>query len=78
MSAGAYGFTMASNYNSHPKPPGVLVMGQVLRHPRPRNLDDLIRVKVSLPAALQMNVSSRIKEFSEKWKSLYQNAWLRQ
>mgnify|MGYP003694404747 CR=1 FL=1 len=27
MSAGAYGFTMASNYNSHPKPPEVLVDG---------------------------------------------------
>ena len=28
MSAGAYGFTMASNYNSHPKPPEVLVNGE--------------------------------------------------
>lgn len=28
MSAGAYGFTMASNYNSRPKPPEVLVDGQ--------------------------------------------------
>ena len=27
MSAGAYGFTMASNYNSHPKPPEILVDG---------------------------------------------------
>jgi diaminopimelate decarboxylase len=27
MSAGAYGFTMASNYNSRPKPPEVLVEG---------------------------------------------------
>jgi len=27
MSAGAYGFTMASNYNSRPKPPEVLVDG---------------------------------------------------
>jgi diaminopimelate decarboxylase len=28
MSAGAYGFTMASNYNSRPKPPEVLVDGK--------------------------------------------------
>jgi diaminopimelate decarboxylase len=28
MSAGAYGFTMASNYNSRPRPPEVLVSGQ--------------------------------------------------
>jgi diaminopimelate decarboxylase len=28
MSAGAYGFTMASNYNSRPKPPEVLVDGE--------------------------------------------------
>ena len=27
MSAGAYGFTMASNYNSRPRPPEVLVKG---------------------------------------------------
>lgn len=27
MSAGAYGFTMASNYNSRPRPPEVLVHG---------------------------------------------------
>ena len=43
MSAGAYGFTMASNYNSHPKPPEVLVDGDqyyVIR--RRETLDDLI------------------------------------
>ena len=43
MSAGAYGFTMASNYNSHPKPPEVLVDGEkyyVIR--RRESFDDLI------------------------------------
>ena len=53
MSAGAYGFTMASNYNSHPKPPEVLVDGDkyyVVR--RRETLDDLINGEV-IPAALQ-------------------------
>jgi diaminopimelate decarboxylase len=43
MSAGAYGFTMASNYNSHPKPPEILVDGDryyVIR--RRETLEDLI------------------------------------
>jgi diaminopimelate decarboxylase len=44
MSAGAYGFTMASNYNSHPKAPEVLVDGDKYYVIRAReNLDDLIR-----------------------------------
>jgi len=44
MSAGAYGFTMASNYNSHPKPPEVLVDGDHYYVIRAReSLDDLIR-----------------------------------
>jgi diaminopimelate decarboxylase len=43
MSAGAYGFTMASNYNSHPKPPEVLVDGDRYNVVRQREtLDDLI------------------------------------
>jgi diaminopimelate decarboxylase len=53
MSAGAYGFTMASNYNSHPKPPEVLVDGDkyyVVR--RRETFDDLINGEV-VPAALQ-------------------------
>jgi diaminopimelate decarboxylase len=53
MSAGAYGFTMASNYNSHPKPPEVLVDGDkyyVVR--RRESMDDLINGEV-IPAALQ-------------------------
>src|SRR5919198_4692680 len=44
MSAGAYGFTMASNYNSHPKPPEVLVDGDEYHVIRAREtMEDLIR-----------------------------------
>src|SRR2546427_1116607 len=53
MSAGAYGFTMASNYNSHPKAPEVLVDGDTYYVIRAReSLDDLIRGE-AIPAALQ-------------------------
>jgi diaminopimelate decarboxylase len=53
MSAGAYGFTMASNYNSHPKPPEVLVDGDQYYVVRKREtLDDLINGEV-IPPALQ-------------------------
>jgi len=53
MSAGAYGFTMASNYNSHPKPPEILVDGDQYYVIRTREtMDDLIRGE-TIPAALQ-------------------------
>ena len=53
MSAGAYGFTMASNYNSHPKPPEILVDGDKYYVIRSREtLDDLIRGE-TIPVALQ-------------------------
>lgn len=53
MSAGAYGFTMASNYNSFPKPPEILVDGDEYYVIRSREtLDDLIRGE-TIPAALQ-------------------------
>jgi len=53
MSAGAYGFTMASNYNSHPKPPEVLVDGDQYYIVRKReSLDDLINGEI-IPASLQ-------------------------
>jgi diaminopimelate decarboxylase len=53
MSAGAYGFTMASNYNSHPRPPEVLVDGDKYYVVREReSLDDLIRGE-TIPPALQ-------------------------
>jgi diaminopimelate decarboxylase len=53
MSAGAYGFTMASNYNSHPKPPEVLVDGDRYDVVRKREtMEDLINGEV-IPASLQ-------------------------
>jgi diaminopimelate decarboxylase len=53
MSAGAYGFTMASNYNSHPKPPEVLVDGEQYYVVRKREtMEDLINGEV-IPASLQ-------------------------
>ena len=53
MSAGAYGFTMASNYNSHPKPPEVLVDGERYHVVRKReSFDDLINGEV-IPPSLQ-------------------------
>ena len=51
MSAGAYGFTMASNYNSHPKPPEVLVDGDKYYVVRKReSLEDLINGEVIPPS----------------------------
>jgi len=53
MSAGAYGFTMASNYNSHPKAPEVLVDGDKYYVVRKReSFEDLINGEV-IPTALQ-------------------------
>ncbi len=51
MSAGAYGFTMASNYNSHPRPPEILVDGDHYYVVRAREtLEDLIRGETIPPA----------------------------
>jgi diaminopimelate decarboxylase len=53
MSAGAYGFTMASNYNSHPKPPEILVDGDQYYVIREREtFEDLINGE-SIPIVLQ-------------------------
>jgi diaminopimelate decarboxylase len=53
MSVGAYGFTMASNYNSHPKPPEVLADGDRYYVVRKReSFDDLINGE-AIPVALQ-------------------------
>ncbi len=52
MSAGAYGFVMASNYNARPRAAGVLVDGERFDVVREREqLEDLIRGE-SLPATL--------------------------
>jgi diaminopimelate decarboxylase len=53
MSAGAYGFTMASNYNSHPKAPEVLVDGEQFYVVRQREtMEDLVRGE-TIPQMLQ-------------------------
>jgi diaminopimelate decarboxylase len=53
MSTGAYGFTMASNYNSHPKPPEILVDGDEYYVVRKReSLEDLIAGE-TIPEALR-------------------------
>jgi diaminopimelate decarboxylase len=53
MSAGAYGFVMASNYNTRPRPPEVMVDGDTFYVVREREtLDDLVRGE-TIPAALQ-------------------------
>jgi diaminopimelate decarboxylase len=44
MSAGAYGFSMSSNYNSRPRAPEVLVKGGEYFVIRPRETwEDLVR-----------------------------------
>jgi len=49
-SAGAYGFSMSSNYNSRPRPPEIMVDGDRYHVVRPReSLDDLVRGEVLLP-----------------------------
>ena len=49
LSAGAYGFVMASNYNSRPLPPEILVDGKTAHVIRKRQtFDDLIRTE-SIP-----------------------------
>jgi len=51
MSAGAYGFTMASNYNAHPRPPEILVDGKEFHVVRRReSFEDLIRGEAIPPA----------------------------
>lgn len=47
MNAGAYGFTLASNYNSRPRPPEVLVDGEEFRVVRRRETsEDLMALEV--------------------------------
>ena len=43
LDAGAYGMTMASNYNTHPRPPEIVVSRGVAAVARPRETwDDLL------------------------------------
>ena len=45
--AGAYGFTMASNYNARPRPPEVMVdSGEVHLVRRRESFEDLVRGEV--------------------------------
>ena len=49
-SAGAYGFTMASNYNSRPRPPEILVDGEAFHVVRPREtVESLFAGETRLP-----------------------------
>ena len=58
MSAGAYGFVMASNYNTRPRPAEVLVDGADFFVVREREtLDDLLRGE-RIPATLQLSGES--------------------
>jgi diaminopimelate decarboxylase len=53
MSAGAYGFVMASNYNTRPRPPEVLIDGEQFYIVRERErLEDLVRGE-SIPPPLR-------------------------
>jgi diaminopimelate decarboxylase len=53
MSAGAYGFTMSSNYNSRPRAPEVLVDRDRYYIVRAReSLEDLVKGE-SIPSVLQ-------------------------
>jgi diaminopimelate decarboxylase len=50
MSAGAYGFTMASNYNSRPRPCEILVKGDRFYTIREREqYEDLVRGEIIPP-----------------------------
>ena len=59
MSAGAYGFTMASNYNSRPRTPEVLVRGQDIMVIRKReSYEDLISGE-SIPDEFLINTHTK-------------------
>ncbi len=61
MSAGAYGFVMASNYNSRPRVPEILVKGKEIHVIREReSLADLVRGE-TIPAFLQARQKAKVK-----------------
>ncbi len=68
MSAGAYGFVMASNYNSRPRVPEVLVRGQEIHIIRRReSLPDLVRGE-TIPAFLKPGARARSTRSRSKLK----------
>ena len=81
MSAGAYGFSMASNYNSRPRPPEVLVRGDQYFIIRKRETwDDLIQgesIPDFLHALMTYGATVDIYEFRTS-NSLLQNDRQRQ
>jgi diaminopimelate decarboxylase len=68
MSAGAYGFVMASNYNSRPRVPEVLVRGREIHVIRRReSLADLVRGE-TIPAFLKPNPGAPATKKTKKRK----------
>ncbi len=68
MSAGAYGFVMASNYNSRPRVPEVLVRGREIHVIRQReSLADLVRGE-AIPAFLKSNAGAPSTKKTQKRK----------
>ncbi len=68
MSAGAYGFVMASNYNSRPRVPEVLVRGQEIHIIRRReSLPDLVRGE-TIPAFLKPGARAQATRSRSKLK----------
>jgi len=58
MSAGAYGFVMASQYNARPRPPEILVDGAKYAVARRRETyDDLVRGEIARPAYAKLNAA---------------------
>jgi diaminopimelate decarboxylase len=49
LDAGAYGMTMASNYNTHPRPPEIVVSGGVPAVSRPRETWDGLLAAETIP-----------------------------
>ena len=66
MSAGAYGFVMASNYNSRPRVPEILVRGKEIHVVREReSLADLIRGE-TIPTFLKSKAGTTVKKKRKK------------
>jgi diaminopimelate decarboxylase len=49
LDAGAYGMTMASNYNTHPRPPEIVVSGGIAAVSRPRETWDGLLASETIP-----------------------------